>query len=141
MSYTYNFPRPSVTVDIVLIKKNNQILLIKRKNDPFKECWALPGGFVDEMEDLPAAAKRELLEETSINLENLTQFGAYGKPNRDPRGHTVSIIYYAIIDYEIKGKAGDDAKEIKWFSISNLPTLAFDHEDIVQDFLEKKQPQ
>ena len=85
-----------VTVDAVIVKKSadNQLLLIKRKNEPFQSCWALPGGFVDENEDLEVAAKRELEEETQIKIDSLQQFGAFGKPFRDPRGHMISVAYF-----------------------------------------------
>ncbi len=119
-----------VTVDIVLFK-NNKILLIKRLKEPYKDCWALPGGFVDENEDLEDAAKRELLEETSIKVDSLTQIGAFGKPFRDPRHHTVSIAFYGEVDDNTIAIAADDAKEAYWFSLDDLPELAFDHKDII----------
>lgn len=124
-----------VTVDILVInKKTNEILLIKRLNEPFKDYWALPGGFVDENEDLEQAARRELFEETNIYTEKMFQFGAFGKPNRDPRGHMISIAYQTnFVENQII-KAKDDAKEIQWFSLNNLPNLAFDHLDIIQSF-------
>ncbi|WP_025125931.1 NUDIX domain-containing protein [Myroides odoratimimus] len=125
-----------VTVDVVLFKKYlniSQILLIKRKNEPFRDYWALPGGFVDENEDLEIAAKRELREETSIDLNQLTQIKAYGKPFRDPRSHMVTVAFWAEVGEEVIGKAADDAKELKWFNIDDLPQLAFDHLDIITD--------
>lgn len=127
-----------VTVDVVLVKPNlKQLLLIKRKNEPFKDCWALPGGFVDENEDLEAAAKRELEEETQVKVDSLEQIGAYGKPFRDPRSHVVSIAYFGRVNDDVKAKASDDAKEANWFSINDLPKLAFDHQDIILDALKK----
>ncbi|EHO12434.1 NUDIX hydrolase [Myroides odoratimimus] len=125
-----------VTVDVVLFKKYlniSQILLIKRKNEPFRDYWALPGGFVDENEDLEIAAKRELREETSIDLNQLTQIKAYGKPFRDPRSHMVTVAFWAEVGEEVIGEAADDAKELKWFNIDDLPQLAFDHFDIITD--------
>ncbi|HKX86963.1 MAG TPA: NUDIX hydrolase [Flavobacterium sp.] len=129
----------SVTVDIVLIKDTNpkQLLLIKRKNEPFKDCWALPGGFVDENEDLEIAAKRELEEETQVKINELIQIGAYGKPFRDPRSHVVSIAYFSTVNKNTIAKASDDAKEAKWFKINDLPDLAFDHIDIINDTINK----
>ena len=115
----------------------SKIFVIKRKNDPFKDCWALPGGFVDENEDLEVAALRELEEETTIKLEKLSQLGAYGKPFRDPRSHVVSIAYFANVDKNIIAKAADDAKEAKWFTVTNLPELAFDHAEIIKDAIAK----
>ncbi len=126
-----------VTVDIVLCK-SNKILLIKRLKDPFKDCWALPGGFVDENEDLEDAAKRELLEETSVKVDKLTQIGAFGKPFRDPRSHTVSIAYYGEVPENTIAIAADDAKEAYWFSIDDLPELAFDHQEIIDKTLKNK---
>lgn len=125
-----------VTVDVLVInKKTTEILLIKRLNEPFKNYWALPGGFVDEGEDLEQAARRELFEETNIETDEMTQIGAFGKPNRDPRGHMISVAYQTdLIENQIV-KAKDDAKEVKWFSINDLPELAFDHLDIINSIL------
>ena len=125
-----------VTVDVVVINKfNNEVLLIKRLNEPFKDCWALPGGFVDENEDLEQAARRELYEETNIETDTMRQIGAFGKPHRDPRGHMVSVAYqtYLIDNQNIKAK--DDAKDVKWFSLDNLPEIAFDHIEIINSIL------
>jgi 8-oxo-dGTP diphosphatase len=125
-----------VTVDVLVInKKTGEILLIKRLKEPFKDCWALPGGFVDEGEDLEQAARRELLEETNVETGKMTQVGAFGKPNRDPRGHMISVAYQTnLIENQIV-KAKDDAKEVKWFSINDLPDLAFDHLEIINSIL------
>ena len=134
-NFCYDYPRPSVTVDIALlagISNTRKILLIERKHDPFKGMWALPGGFVEENEDLPAAAYRELKEETGIENIPLKQFGAFGKPGRDPRGHTISIGFFALLPEIIQAFAGDDASNAKWFSINNLPDLAFDHNEIIK---------
>ena len=125
-----------VTVDVLVINKiTDEILLIKRLNEPFKDCWALPGGFVDENEDLEQAARRELYEETNIETEEMIQIGAFGTPNRDPRGHMISVAYQTdLIDNQIV-KAKDDAKETKWFSLNDLPDLAFDHLEIINSIL------
>lgn len=140
MIYTYAYPRPSVTVDIlILTAKKDQILLIERKNEPFKDQWALPGGFVDIDEDIEMSAYRELREETSVSEIKLDQFRAYGKPGRDPRGRTISIVYYGIVkDTNVPVAAGDDAKNLQWFNLNKLPDLAFDHTQIIKDFIEKK---
>jgi 8-oxo-dGTP diphosphatase len=130
-----------VTVDILVFKINNNksfILLIKRKNEPFKDCWALPGGFVDENEDLDAAAKRELEEETQIKIEQLEQLKAFGKPFRDPRSHVVSIAFTGFVSKDTQAKASDDAKEAKWFAVNDLPKLAFDHDEIINFALLKQ---
>lgn len=128
-----------VTVDAVILRKSvdYELLLIKRKNEPFKDCWALPGGFVDENEDLKAAAIRELEEETQIKVTDLEQVGAFGKPFRDPRSHVVSVAYFGIVPENTVAVAADDAKETGWFSIKDLPKLAFDHSDIVTLSLQK----
>ncbi|MGL4582564.1 MAG: NUDIX domain-containing protein [Flavobacterium sp.] len=133
-----------VTVDVVLFREYSnilQLLLIKRKNEPFRDYWALPGGFVDQNEDLIVAARRELLEETSIVCEDLVQIKAYGKPFRDPRSHMVTVAFYGEVGEDVVGKAADDAKELAWFSVDELPDLAFDHLDIITDaisFYKKK---
>jgi 8-oxo-dGTP diphosphatase len=138
MSYTYEYPRPAVTVDIILFTNEStpRILLIKRKYDPFKNKWAFPGGFMDENETLENAAKRELQEETNLTDINLKQFKTYSDPKRDPRGRTISIVFWSIINKEQiqKTKAGDDAVETNWFPIDNLPPLAFDHNMIISEF-------
>lgn len=134
-------PKIFVTVDIALLKITENdifILLIKRKNEPFKDKWALPGGFVDENEALEVAARRELVEETTIKCLNLAQIGAYGNPNRDPRGHVVSIAYVGEVESQVEGKAADDAKELAWFNSTELPELAFDHLEIINDALRYK---
>jgi len=141
MIYTYAYPRPAITVDIIVIKNDDmdKILLIKRKNEPFKDFWALPGGFVDIEEELIESAFRELQEETGISDIDLRQFHTYGKLGRDPRGRTVSVVYYGYLTNSNQDiKANDDAKELGWFAIGNLPALAFDHKDIVSDFMEYK---
>ncbi len=138
MAFTYDYPRPAVTVDMIIIRKKHSsydVLLIERKHNPFALHWALPGGFVDANENLMDAAHRELEEETNIKDIELKQFYTYGDKGRDPRGHTVSVVYYGFID-PLKNSviAGDDAAAFGWFDISNLPPLAFDHASIVEQF-------
>ncbi len=136
MIYTYAYPRPAVTVDIITIKNREYILLIERKNHPFKNSWALPGGFVDIDEDIDTAAYRELKEETSIHDISLNQFRTFGEPGRDPRGRTISIVYYGdLYNTNQNIKACDDAKNLKWFPFNNLPELAFDHNKILESFI------
>lgn len=139
MIYTYAYPRPALTVDIIVLKRLNNtfhILLIKRKNDPFKGQWALPGGFIDIDEEIEDAAYRELKEETSISEITLYQFFTFGKMGRDPRGRTISIVYHGLLENEKQSiKAGDDAKDLEWFSIDKLPEIAFDHSEIINKFL------
>ncbi len=119
-----------LTVDCI-IDINNKIVLIERKNPPYG--WALPGGFVDEGETVEDAVIREMKEETNLNLENLQQFHVYSDPLRDPRGHTVSVVFTAIGVGE--PKAQDDAKEIGLFTSDTLPEdIAFDHRKILSDY-------
>jgi 8-oxo-dGTP diphosphatase len=135
--YTYNHPRPSLTVDVVLFTITGEqllVLLIKRANQPFQGSWALPGGFINIEEDLGSAAKRELEEETGIRVGYLEQLHTYGHPLRDPRGRVVSVVYFAIISY-VKPRGDNDAADAKWFPISCLPELAFDHTEIIADAL------
>ncbi len=129
-----------VTVDCVVLQTDGtdfQLLLIQRKNEPYKDYWALPGGFVDENEDLEVAAARELYEETTVKATDLLQIGAFGKPFRDPRSHVVSVAYYTLLKEKVQAKANDDAKEVGWFSIKELPLLAFDHQEIIECALNK----
>jgi 8-oxo-dGTP diphosphatase len=127
-----------VTVDTVLVTVGERgelrVLLIQRSHDPFAMHWALPGGFVDQDEDLEDAARREMLEETGGKLGPMVQLGAYGTPGRDPRGHTVGIAFLAICGPgEIDGRAGDDAADCRWFALRRPPKLAFDHATILKD--------
>lgn len=124
----------NVTVDAVVFKKGNTgtfVLLISRKNPPFQNQWALPGGFVEDDEDLETAAKRELKEETGIDLASCIQLYTFGNPDRDPRGRTISIAYVGFVTESNEPTAADDAKEAKWYPIENLPVLAFDHQEII----------
>lgn len=133
-------PHIFLTVDIILTRQFNsktEVLLIQRLNEPFRNNWALPGGFVDKGEDLEPAAKRELLEETSISIKSLTQFKTYGKPERDPRGDTVSVVFYGDVKEDVIAQAADDAKDVRWFPMTDLPEMAFDHADILRDFILK----
>ena len=132
--YTYKYPRPSVTVDAILISKQNSVLLIQRSDEPFKGKWALPGGFIELDESLETACHRELEEETGLKVDKLTQFKAYGTVDRDPRGRTISVIFYSFQDEEAIPMAGDDAANAKWFPLSQLPELAFDHQLIIDEF-------
>jgi len=127
-----NYKSPKVTVDGVIFK-NNKILLIKRKNEPFKGKWALPGGFVEYGEKVEDAVIREIFEETSLKTKICDIFGIYSEPNRDPRGHVISVVYLLeIISGKLKGN--DDASDAKFFNLENLPLLAFDHNIIIGDY-------
>ena len=132
--YVYEYPRPAVTVDVVIITRERKprVLLIRRGRDPFKGHWAIPGGFVDIDEPLDHAARRELLEETGVAAKRLIQLHTFGDPKRDPRGRTISVTYLATVNADdIEPRAGDDAAEVGWFSLARPPKLAFDHKNIL----------
>lgn len=135
MAFVYDYPRPAVTADCVVIAKENEpkVLLIKRGNEPFKDCWAFPGGFMNMDETTEQCAVRELEEETGLKVTEIKQIGAYSKVDRDPRGRTVTVAYLVVIDKAEAVKGGDDAAKAQWFPISGLPKLAFDHEEIMKD--------
>ena len=125
----------SVTTDCIIFFRNGnkpRLLLVKRKKDPFKDQWALPGGFLEEDEPLEIGAKRELQEETGLVIEKLEQLHTFGTPGRDPRGRTISITYWGEVFSEEEVKGNDDAAEASWFELNDLPELAFDHSEIIQ---------
>ena len=132
--YSYNYPRPAVTVDAILVSPQHSVLLIERGREPFKGKWALPGGFIEMDEELDVACRRELQEETGLRVGELKQFRAYGGVNRDPRHRTISVLFYAFTDDELIANAGDDAAKAQWFPLNQLPELAFDHEQIINEF-------
>ena len=126
---------PSLTVDIIILHKGN-IVFIRRKNQPFKGCFALPGGFVEDGEKVEIAAIREAKEETGLDVKLIKLIGVYSDPKRDPRGHTVSVCYIAeSIGGELK--EGSDAMDVSTFKIRDIPKLAFDHEDMIIDAREE----
>jgi len=131
MSYCYNYPRPAVTADIIIIKKiddQQYVLLIERKHPPFEGMWALPGGFLDMDETLEEAALRELQEETGITGVKLEQFHTFSTVNRDPRHRTITTVFIGNADEKtVSPEAGDDAAKAEWFALNKLPPLAFDH--------------
>jgi 8-oxo-dGTP diphosphatase len=135
MEYTYKYPRPAVTADCVVITKETEpkVLLIQRGIDPYKGCWAFPGGFMNMDETTEECAIRELEEETGLKLSTIHQIGAYSKVDRDPRGRTITVAYLAMIDAPVEVAGQDDAAKAEWFPLSDLPHLAFDHYDIMQD--------
>jgi 8-oxo-dGTP diphosphatase len=139
-TYRYDHPRPALTVDILLFHRRGnrvEVLLIKRGREPFKGLWAFPGGFVDKDESLEDAAARELLEETGLSGIDLEQIGAFGDPGRDPRGHTVSVAFAAMLDHRIQASAADDAADAAWHSALRPPKLAFDHKEILSVALKR----
>lgn len=142
MAYTYNYPRMMVTVDAIVFlrtsSKTDKILLIERKNPPYKGCFALPGGFVEMNETLKDAAIRELFEETGLKNIELHQLQAFDSINRDPRGRNLCVAFYGFTTTNnAEAKASDDAEKVKWFDIDKLPELAFDHQEIIEFALKK----
>ena len=133
--YTYKYPRPAVTADCVVMTKETtpQVLLIERGFDPYKGCWAFPGGFMNMDETTEQCAIRELEEETGMKVTELQQIGAYSKVDRDPRGRTITVAYLIVVDTPVDVIGQDDAAKAQWFPIDALPPLAFDHEDIMKD--------
>ncbi|RLF33327.1 MAG: hypothetical protein DRN07_02895 [Thermoplasmata archaeon] len=122
--------KPSLTVDGVLIR-DGAILLVQRKHEPFRGKWALPGGFVEYGETVEEAVLREFEEETGLSAHITRLLGVYSDPARDPRGHTVSVVF--ILSAEGEPRAGDDAAAARFFHVNDLPPLAFDHEKIIRD--------
>ncbi|MBN2891153.1 MAG: NUDIX hydrolase [Bacteroidales bacterium] len=134
--YTYKYPRPALTTDALVFgfdkeQKKLKILLIQRKNEPFKGKWALPGGFVDMDETVETCVSRELEEETGLKIKKFEQLITASKVDRDPRGRTVSVVFWTLINADYSAKGLDDASDANWFTITDLPELAFDHFDII----------
>lgn len=128
------YKQPGLAVDVI-IEYQGKIVLIKRKNPPYG--WALPGGFVEYGETVEQSAIREVKEETGLDLEGLSQFFVYSQPDRDPRGHTVSVVFSAI--GKGKPQAADDAADLGLYELDNLPQeIAFDHRDIINDYVRRK---
>jgi 8-oxo-dGTP diphosphatase len=136
-----SYPRPSVTVDVIIFTLREgdlQVLLIKRRNPPFEGMWAIPGGFVDIGESLEEAALRELEEETGVRDVYLEQLYTFGDVGRDPRGRVITVAYFALVPASsIDPHAGSDAAEARWWSAYDLPSLAFDHKDILAYALQR----
>jgi 8-oxo-dGTP diphosphatase len=141
MSYTYNYPHFALTVDAIIFSKSDaglNVLLIRRAHEPFKDCWAFPGGYVSIDEVIDNAIYRELKEETSMSNVLLKRFDIFDAVNRDPRERTVSVVYYGFMNGSNELiKAGDDAKDAKWFLVNKLPELAFDHSVILKRILKE----
>lgn len=157
--YTYDYPRPMLTADCVVVNEKREVLLVRRGGEPFKGCWALPGGFMEMDETIEHCAVRELEEETGLKVseKDIEMIGVYSAPGRDPRGRTVTAAYAmthpAPLGHPSRGegtesflspsplsegglggvRAGDDAAEVRWWPLDKLPPLAFDHTQIVAD--------
>lgn len=132
-TYTYEYPRPMLTADCVVVRHRAEVLLVKRANEPYKGCWALPGGFMEMDETIEHCAVRELQEETGITVgeDSLKLIGVYSTPGRDPRGRTVTAAYRVDMADDVQPQAGDDAAEVHWWPLTALPPLAFDHNEII----------
>ena len=133
--YTYDYPRPAVTTDCVVFgldESSLKVLLIERGKEPFKGCWAFPGGFLNMDETAEQCAVRELKEETGLDLLEVKQIGAFSDVDRDPRGRVITIAFYALTTPS-KVHGSDDAAQAKWFALNDLPQLTFDHDHILRE--------
>lgn len=141
MSYTYEYPHPAVTADICIFSIRDgrlHVLLIQRLEDPFKDGWAIPGGFIKMDEDLIIGAARELEEETGVSGVPLEQLGAYGLPGRDPRERVITVAFLALVPSDqMILRASTDAADAQWFDMDELPPLAFDHDMILGEARQK----
>ena len=135
MGFTYDYPHPAVSADVALLREKTgslELLLVRRRKPPYKDHWALPGGFVEIDEDLEPAARRELVEESGLQAGPLRQLVTIGTPDRDPRERVITVVYIGFAADPAQAPAGgDDAADARWFSLDALPALAFDHDDIV----------
>jgi 8-oxo-dGTP diphosphatase len=139
--YSYKYPRPALTVDALVYTKAHdvyQVLLVQRGIEPFKGKWALPGGFVNMDELLETACRRELKEETGLEVESMTQFKTFDAVDRDPRHRTISVVYSAELPEKSAVQGDDDAAGAEWFALDKLPELGFDHREIISEFFRKK---
>ena len=134
--YTYKYPHPAVTADCLVFAHTEnclELLLIQRRNEPCKGKWAFPGGFMNIDETTADAARRELKEETGLVVGELHRVGIFDAVDRDPRERIITVAYYTILDKPAEVSSLDDAAQAKWFSLTELPDLAFDHKEILQE--------
>jgi 8-oxo-dGTP diphosphatase len=130
-----SFPKtPLLAADCVVVDRDRGVLMVQRKNPPYKGCLALPGGFVEMGETVEQAARRELAEETGMEATKLSLVGVYSKPGRDPRGHVCSVAFLADVE-RAEAKAGDDAEAVAWIKNFDDIEIAFDHREIITDAL------
>lgn len=140
--YVYEWPRPMVTTDALvfdLAGGRARVLLVRRKNDPYQDHWAVPGGFIEMDEELVDAAARELAEETGLTGVPLEQLRTFGTVGRDPRGRQITVVFTGIVEKGAETvRGGDDAAEARWFDIDDLPAnMAFDHAEVVRLGIER----
>lgn len=139
--YCYRYPRPAVTADCVVFRHSDQglqVLLIERGGEPYKGCWAFPGGFMNMDETIDQCAHRELEEETGLKQVELEQLHAYSAPDRDPRERVMTVAFVGLLRQKgCEVVAGDDAAKARWFPVDALPSLAFDHDQILSDALQR----
>ena len=141
--YTYKYPRPAVTADCVVIGQaddgSRKVLLIRRGQEPYKDCWAFPGGFLNMDETLEECARRELKEETGLTATGeMVELKSFSTVDRDPRGRTITVAYLVEMPLT-EARGADDAAEARWFPLDELPPLAFDHDEILKVALAKIQ--
>jgi hydrolase, NUDIX family len=132
--YTYKYPHPAVTADCLVFAHTEsglELLLIQRRNEPCKGKWAFPGGFMNIDETTADAARRELEEETGLVVDGLHRVGVFDAVDRDPRERVITVAYYTILDKPAEVSGLDDAAQAKWFLLTELPDLAFDHKEIL----------
>jgi 8-oxo-dGTP diphosphatase len=142
--YEYEFPRPSATADIIILRTPTlgslEVLLISRSAEPYKDCWALPGGFIEMDEEPIVSASRELMEETGLVDLPIKPIFASGALNRDPRGRTITFLFGCLIRDTVKiPVASSDAKKVAWFPLKKLPNLAFDHQSLITQAVQSLQ--
>lgn len=139
MMYTYKYPRPALTADVVATCEG-RVLLVRRGGEPFRGCWALPGGFMEMDETLEECAVREFEEETGLVVpkEELSLLGVFSRPDRDPRGRTVTAVFCCQVGSAAQVQAGDDAAAVDWWPLESLPQLAFDHAEVMDAFFRSR---
>lgn len=135
MQYCYDYPRPCLSADMAVFRRNGdhlEILLVLRKNTPYQGMWSLPGGFMEMDETLEQTASRELEEETGLKNVEMRQFRAFSSVDRDPRARVVTVLFTGNVEMEeSEAVGGDDAESAAWFPINDLPPLGFDHDEMI----------